>query len=177
MLLKDKELQKRLKKIKMLILDVDGVMTDGGLYLGINEELKKFNINDGTGIKYLLRQGIGVAIITGRESIAVEHRARELGISEVHQLALKKLPVFEKLLRKYGLKPEETAAIGDDLPDLPLLKRSGIAFAVANAVPEVKEHAHYITRTVGGSGAIREVAELILKAQNKWSQVVKPYLE
>ncbi len=172
-----KELLKRLQKIKMLIMDVDGVMTDGGIILGVKEELKKFNVQDGSATKYLHRQGIMTAIISGRKSAVVERRAEELGITEVHQYALKKLPVFNSLLKKYGLSPEEVAYVGDDLPDLPLLKRVGVAFAVANAVEEVKAVAHYITIASGGNGAIREIAELILKAQNKWSLVVNPYLE
>ncbi len=177
MLLSEVEISTRLKRIKLLITDVDGVMTDGGLYLGENEELKKFCTLDGAGIKYLLRNDIKVAIVTGRESATVERRARELGIEEVHQHALKKLPIFEALLKKYKLTPEEVAYVGDDLPDLPLLIRAGVAFAVSDAVSDVKKRAHYITKSAGGSGALREIAELILKAQNKWSQVVNGYLE
>lgn len=175
--LSETELNERLKNIKMLVTDVDGVMTDGSIFLGVNEELKKYNTLDGAGVKFLIRNGIKVAVITGRESPIVFRRAMELGIDEVHQRALKKLPVLEGLLTKYNLSKEEVACVGDDLPDLPLLRKAGVAIAVANAVDEVKQYAHYVTRAKGGEGALREIAELILKAQNKWSQVVKTYLE
>ncbi|MCD6384925.1 HAD hydrolase family protein [Candidatus Sumerlaeota bacterium] len=177
MSLSEAELKERLKKVKMLVTDVDGVMTDGSIFLGVNEELKKYNTLDGAGVKFLIRNNIKVVVITGRESPIVFRRARELGIDEVHQRALKKLPVFEAMLKKYNLSPEEVACVGDDLPDLPLLRHAGVAFAVANATDEVREHAHYVTQARGGEGALREIAELILKAQNKWSQVVNSYLE
>ncbi len=177
MILEKDELYARLQKIKILISDIDGVMTDGGILLGTREEMKKFNTADGAGIKFLLRNDVMVALITGRESSVVDRRARELGIQEVHQRALKKLPVFEQVLNKYSIQPEEAAYIGDDLPDIPLLKRVGVAITVADAVKEVKDIAHFITGAKGGDGAVREVAELILKAQDKWSQVVNWYLE
>ncbi len=171
------DLKKHLQQVKVLILDVDGVMTDGGLLLGESEECKEFNTMDGAGVKYLQRAGIRVAIITGRCSGAVARRAQELGISDVHQKALKKLPVFQQLLANYNLVASEIAYIGDDLPDLPLLIRVGLPIAVANACPEVKARAMYITTRGGGKGAIREVAELILKAQGKWDRIVEGYLE
>lgn len=171
------ELKRRLQQVKMLILDVDGVMTDGGLVLGKSEECKQFNTMDGAGIKYLQRAGIQVAIITGRCSDAVMRRAQELDIRDVHQKALKKLPVFQQLLANHNLGASEIAYIGDDLPDLPLLIRVGVPIAVANACPEVKAHAMFITARSGGKGAIREVAELILKAQGKWDRIVEAYLE
>ncbi len=132
---------------------------------------------DGAGVKYLQRAGIRVAIITGRCSGAVARRAQELGISDVHQKALKKLPVFQQLLANYNLAASEVAYVGDDLPDLPLLIRAGLPIAVANACPEVKARAMFITTSGGGKGAIREVAELILKAQGKWDRIVEGYLE
>ena len=174
---KSGELKKRLQRVKMLILDVDGVMTDGGLLLGESEECKQFDTMDGAGIKYLQRAGIQVAIITGRCSGSVTRRAQELGIRDVHQKALKKLPVFQQLLANHNLVASEIAYIGDDLPDLPLLIRVGVPIAVANACPEVRARALYITKRSGGKGAIREVAELILKAQGKWDRIVEAYLE
>jgi len=171
------DLKKHLQQVKVLILDVDGVMTDGGLLLGESEECKQFNTMDGAGVKYLQRVGSRVAIITGRCSGAVARRAQELGISDVHQKALKKLPVFQQLLANYNLAASEVAYVGDDLPDLPLLIRAGLPIAVANACPEVKARAMYITTRSGGKGAIREVAELILKAQGKWDRIVEGYLE
>ena len=176
-MLEHNELIERLKQVKMLITDVDGVMTDGGIYLGIREELKRFHTSDGAGIKYLIHNDIIVAFITGRESSVVDRRAHELGVREVHQRATRKLPVFEELLRKYEISPHQVAYVGDDLPDIPLLKRAGLAFAVANACNEIKGMAHYVTRASGGNGAVREIAELILRAQDKWTTVVNRYLE
>jgi 3-deoxy-D-manno-octulosonate 8-phosphate phosphatase (KDO 8-P phosphatase) len=172
-----KSLKQKLLKIRLFIFDIDGVMTDGRIILGKSELLASFDVKDGSGIVFLRRAGICVAVISGRTSISVRRRAAELGITDVHLRALRKLPVFEKLLKKYDLKPAEVAYIGDDLPDLPVLRRVGVAFAVADAVPEVKRAAHYVTSKPGGAGAVREAAELLLKAQNKWKGVVQRYLE
>lgn len=169
-------LQQALAKIKLLVLDVDGVMTDGGLYLGAREEMKRYNSRDGAGIKYAMRFGVGVAVITGRESESVTRRCSELGIAEVHQKQLDKLPALTGLLERLGLKPEEAAVMGDDLMELPMMREAGLGIAVADSAPEVRRHADYVTRTRGGEGAIREVVEMILKAKGLWGKVLERYL-
>jgi 3-deoxy-D-manno-octulosonate 8-phosphate phosphatase (KDO 8-P phosphatase) len=173
-----KDTLNRIKKIKIVVMDVDGVMTDGKIILGsCNAELKLFDARDGVGIKYLQRVGIKVAIITGRESEAVEMRAKELDIELVYQNAKKKIDAYNDLKEKMGYKDTEIAYIGDDLPDIPIMRRVGFAIAVANATDVTKEFAHYVTENNGGYGAIREVAELIMKAQNKWKKIMERYLE
>ena len=172
-----KSLKQKLLKIRLVILDVDGVMTDGRVFFGEKEYLLSFDVKDGAGIKYLQRAGIRLAIITGRKSAAVKRRASELGITDVYQSALRKVQPYEKLLEKYNLKPREIACVGDDLPDISLFRRVGVSFAVANAVQEVKRAANYLTRNAGGCGAIREIAEIILKSQNKWKGLVQRYFE
>jgi len=159
-------------------MDVDGVMTDGKIILGSNDtELKFFDARDGVGIKYLQRVGIKVAIITGRESEAVRMRARELDIDLVYQNAKKKMDAYSDLKGEMGYKDNEIAFIGDDLPDIPIMRRVGFAVAVANATDITKKFAHYVTENNGGCGAIREVAELIMKAQNKWKKILERYIE
>lgn len=165
-----------LKKIKMVITDVDGVLSDGGIILDSRgNENKVFNVYDGAGIAYLHFAGIKTAIITGRLSKTVSYRARELGILDVHQDTLQKVKPLNKILAKYKLSADEICYIGDDLPDIPVMKQAGFAVAVHNARPEVLKHAHYVTRTNGGKGAVREVAEKILKAQNKWNLILSQY--
>ncbi len=160
----------------MLVLDVDGVMTDGRLLYGPGgQEFTAFHILDGHGIKMAIRSGLSLAIITGRESEAVARRARELGILEVHQQAVDKLPVFLDLLAKSGLAAPQVACMGDDLPDLPLLRRAGLAISVPNAVDEVRAAAHYVTRRPGGQGAVREAIELLLKSQSRWPAELERY--
>ncbi len=167
----------RIKPVKLLIMDVDGVMTDGSvIYNDKGEETKIFNVRDGHGIKMLQRAGIKAALITARLSECVKHRARNLGIELVYQGAVDKAKAFEDLLEKEGLKPEETAYMGDDVVDIPVLKRAGLAIGVSDAVDEVRELVHYITIKPGGKGAVREVVELILKAQGKWDEAVRRYL-
>jgi len=166
----------KLKKIKMVIMDVDGVLSDGRIILDSKGcENKIFNVYDGAGIAYLHYAGIKTAIITGRLSKTVTYRARELGIFEVHQDTLEKLNALNKILVKHKLSPDEICYMGDDLPDIPALKKVGFAVAVSNARPEVRKYAHYITRQRGGKGAIREVAEKILKAQDKWKMILGKY--
>ena len=152
-------------------------MTNGSITISEQEHIISFNVKDGSGIKYLQRSGIKVAIITGRKSLAVEKRAQELNIEDVHQLALKKLVPYQKILKKYDVKPDEVAYVGDDLPDLPVMRKVGVSFAVADAVEEVKQIADYVTKRSGGEGAVREVAEVILKLQKKWKGLVQYYLE
>jgi 3-deoxy-D-manno-octulosonate 8-phosphate phosphatase (KDO 8-P phosphatase) len=172
-----RNLKQKLLKIRLVILDVDGVMTEGRIIFGEKEYLISFDVKDGAGIKYLQRAGIRIAIITGRKSTAVKRRAAELGITDVYQRALRKVQPYEKLLEKYNLKPRHIACVGDDLPDLPVIRRVGVSFAVSNAVQEIKRAADYVTRNPGGCGAIREIAEIILKSQNKWKGLVQRYLE
>ena len=167
---------KRAKGIRLLVMDVDGILTDGRLiYTPGGEPQVAFDIQDGHGIKVALRAGLGLAIITGRESEVVAQRARELGIAELHQKALDKLAVFQGLVGRCGLSLGEVACMGDDLPDLPLLLRAGLAVTVPGAVDEVRAAAHYVTRRPGGRGAVRETIELLLKAQGHWAAVMERY--
>lgn len=169
--------QTTLERIRFLILDVDGVMTDGSItYTSSGEELKTFNCKDGSGIKYWMRSGHAAGIITGRESPMVARRAKELGIAFLKMGEKLKLPAFEAMLAEAEVQPEEVAMIGDDLLDLPILRRVGLPVAVADAVAEVKETAAWITTIPGGRGAVREVIELILKAQGRWEAIMARYL-
>jgi 3-deoxy-D-manno-octulosonate 8-phosphate phosphatase (KDO 8-P phosphatase) len=168
-------LQRKAMAIKLLVLDVDGILTDGRMLYSTDGELMAFHILDGHGIKLALRCGLSLAIISGRESVMVARRARELGVQEVHQRVLDKLPVFETLLQRKGLTAAQVAYMGDDLPDLPLLRRAGLAITAPGAVDEVRAAAHYITRRGGGEGAVREVIELLLKAQGHWPAVMERY--
>jgi len=169
-------LEDRAKKIKMFITDVDGVLTDGRIILGSRgEEFKFFHVQDGTGITLAHRAGLKTAIISARKSEVTERRARELGISDVYQVSDGKEGAYEKIIKDYGLNDEEVAYIGDDLHDLPILRRVGLAVSVANGRDEVKEVAHYTTKVAGGQGAVREIIEFILKSQGKWEEVTKKY--
>ena len=161
-------IDRRAQKIELFITDVDGVLTDGRIVLGNEgEEFKFFHVHDGLGIKLAQKAGIKTAIITGRESKLVARRAGELEISEVHQNIKDKQAVFANLLAKYDISEENVAYIGDDLNDLAILTKVGLALTVANGVAAVKEEADYITEKEGGQGAVREVIELILAAQDK----------
>lgn len=158
--------KERAARVRLVVFDVDGVFTDGRLHYGpTGEELKVFHVHDGQGVKRLLRQGVAAAVISGRESAAVSRRMQDLGIAHVFQGDEDKLPLYERLLKQLGLVPEETACVGDDLPDLPLLERAGLAVAVANAQAQVRARAHYVTGAAGGMGAVREVCDLILSAK------------
>lgn len=160
----------------MVIIDVDGVLTDGKITLDVNgNESKSFCVQDGTGISYLHRVGIKTAIISGRESKVVEQRAKELCIEDVYLGIHNKVEAYEKILKKHKLKDNETCYIGDDLIDLPILRRVGFSVAVPNATLEVKENVSYVTNAPGGSGAIREVTEKILKSQGKWDMIISRY--
>jgi len=162
--------------IKLLILDVDGVLTDGRvIYTDSGEEIKFFNAQDGHGIKLLVRAGIDVAIVTGRSSKAVLFRAENLGITMVYQKALNKLDAYEDILKRKNLTDTQIGVVGDDLPDLPMLRRCGLSCAVPNSVSEVLGTVDYVTRNRGGTGAVREVCELLLKAQGLWDQVTARY--
>ena len=158
--------QTKAKNIKLLLLDVDGVMTDGRIILdNQGNELKAFHVRDGHGIKLAQRAGIVVGIITGRKSEVVNIRARELGITEVHQGAHEKIVVYDQILKKYGFRDAEVAYMGDDVVDLAIFKRAGLAVTVADADPAVKPFADLVTRASGGRGAVRELINLILKKQ------------
>jgi len=166
-----------LSKIKMLVIDVDGVLTDGSVIINADgTESKKFNLLDGHGIKMWHRAGFKVAIISGRSSEATTVRAKQLEIEYVIQGCKNKLPVFELLLEETKLSAEEIAYIGDDLLDIPLVTRAGLGVAVANAVAELKQKADLTTTVPGGSGAVREVVEYILKNTQKWQNLMERYL-
>src|ERR1700734_960726 len=168
---------RRGKKIKVLLVDVDGTMTNGEVCLqsfpdGSVAEMKVFNAHDGAGLKLASIMGIRTGLITGRDSPATTRRAREASMEFVFQGQPKKLEAYKGILAQAGVTDEETAYVGDDLPDLPILERVGLAVAVADAVVEVKRAAHYITTVRGGQGAAREVVELILKAQGRWKKAI-----
>jgi 3-deoxy-D-manno-octulosonate 8-phosphate phosphatase (KDO 8-P phosphatase) len=172
----DERLLNKICKVKLLILDVDGVMTDGGIVIDdAGLESKHFDVKDGHGLKILMRYAIDVILVTGRKSRVVDHRAADLGITEVHQGIWNKAEVFAGILERRKLVPEETAYIGDDIVDIPLLKRVGFSVAVSDAVPEVRKIADYVTDRPGGRGAVREVCEVILKARGLWIEVAERY--
>ena len=166
----------RIRLIRLLILDVDGVMTDGRIIMDYaGREIKNFDVKDGHGIKVLMRYGIDVILVTGRRSTVVEHRARDLGISEVHQGVTNKLEIADTILRNRSLNYEHIAFVGDDIVDISLLRRVGFSAAVADAAEDVKKCADYVTIRKGGRGAVREVCEVILKAKGEWTDVAKKY--
>ncbi len=158
--------QTKAKNIKMLLLDVDGVMTDGRIILdNQGNELKAFHVRDGHGIKLAQKAGLIIGIITGRKSEVVNIRARELGITEVHQGAHEKIVIYDQILKKYGFRDAEVAYMGDDIVDLAIFKRVALAVTVADADPAVKPFIDLVTRAAGGQGAVRELINLILKKQ------------
>ncbi len=169
-------LLERLRPIEFLVLDVDGVLTDGGIIYGEDGgELKRFHVRDGSGLKIWNHLEKRAGIITGRTSAIVQRRAEELGIAPVIQGAMFKLPALERMLETTGYRPEQVATIADDVPDLGVMRRCGFAVAVADASPEVRAAAHFVTRAVGGQGAVREVIELILHAQGRWPGIIERF--
>ena len=168
----------RARRIKLFLMDVDGTLTDGGVCLismpdgGGVAEMKVFNAADGAGLKLAHIMGIRTGFITGRKSPAVKQRAEELSVELVYLGQATKTKAYEECVAKAGVSEEEVAYMGDDLPDMPLSKRVGLAVAVANAAPELKEISHYVTTAGGGHGSAREVIELILKAQGRWEEAV-----
>jgi 3-deoxy-D-manno-octulosonate 8-phosphate phosphatase (KDO 8-P phosphatase) len=171
-----KKLEDRIRRVKLVAFDADGVLTDGTIYLMPDgRELKAFNALDGTGIKYLERAGIVTAVLSGRRSAAVNRRAREVGTRYVLQGYKRKLAGLAKLARRAKVPPERMCYVGDDLPDIPVMRKVGFAVAVAGARPEVIRAAHWVTERGGGRGAAREVAEKILKAQGKWRSIIARY--
>ena len=175
------DLRERARRMRLVVFDVDGVLTDGGIYLGATPageriEMKRFEITDGLGIRLLRDAGIQVAIVTGRESDSVRLRAEELGITECHQDAsADKLPICEALIDRLGVSWEETAFLADDLADIPVLRRVGLPAAVANAVPEVRALARWVGRRRGGDGAAREFAEVMLRLRGEWAARTEAY--
>lgn len=168
----------RAKRIKILLMDVDGVLTDGKMYYlpghnGGMVELKAFHSLDGIGLRLLNQFGIITGVITGRESPGTEERARNLGMSYAYQGFLSKLDPLKEILKATGLEEENVAYVGDDWTDIPVLKRAGLACAPANALPEVKTSSHFITKKEGGAGAVREVCDFILKSQGRWKEIMR----
>jgi 3-deoxy-D-manno-octulosonate 8-phosphate phosphatase (KDO 8-P phosphatase) len=165
-----------LTDIRLLLLDVDGVLTDGSIiYDDRNVETKIFNVKDGLGIRLLLDAGIQVGIITGRASGALTNRCANLGIENLYDGIKEKTSALDDVLKKTGIKAEETAFIGDDLPDLPVLNKVGVSIAVKDAEETVKAHADIVTNAKGGEGAVREICEAILKAKNLWDDIISKY--
>jgi len=171
------QVQERAARVKLLLMDCDGVLTDGRIWL-LEEggDQKTFHTRDGLGIELLHRAGLKSGIISGRTSNAVERRARGLGMAFVWQGCEDKHKAFADTLVEAGLTKAEVAFVGDDLNDIPLMLKSGLGVAVADAAIETREHAHYVTNARGGRGAVREVVELILKSQGRWDDLVKHYL-
>ncbi len=174
----EKDLRKIARNIRLLILDVDGVMTDGSIILD-NEgnEFKLFHVRDGHGIKMLVKAGIWVAIISGRQSRVVERRARELGITDVYQKCRSKTAALDRITRKYGLSDDEVAYVGDDVVDVPILRRAGLPIVVNDAADETKKFAVMVTKNRGGRGAVREVCDFLLRSKGIWKSVTEEYLE
>lgn len=171
------EIERRARRIKLLLMDCDGVLTDGRIELLENgDESKTFHTRDGHGIVLMHRAGLDTGIISGRSSTLVERRARDLGINHLRQGTWDKIKDYEELLAETGADEAAVAFIGDDVTDIPLMQRVGLAVAVADAVPETLAAAHYVTQLPGGFGAVREVCELILKAQGHWSDLMKRYI-
>ncbi len=171
------EIRQRAKNIRLVVLDVDGVLTDGRIiYTDAGEEIKCFHVRDGHGIRMLQQVGIEVALITGRHSQAVAQRAQNLQIVHVFQGVREKVAVLQALQTELGISPTATAVVGDDLVDLGMMQQAGLAVAVADAPPEVRDRAHWVTCQPGGRGAVREMAELILKAQGRWEDLLRQYV-
>jgi 3-deoxy-D-manno-octulosonate 8-phosphate phosphatase (KDO 8-P phosphatase) len=167
----------RLRAIRLLLLDVDGVLTDGAvIYSESGSEIKSFNVKDGMGIRMLQRSAIPVGIVTGRRSEALRHRCRDLGIDLLMDGTADKGAALASILSETGLSAGDIGFMGDDLPDLPLMAKVGTALAVADAVPQVLAAAHLVTDRPGGKGAVREAAEAILQAQGKWDALHRAYL-
>jgi len=172
-----KDILARAAQIKLVVFDVDGVLTDGSLFVGDDgQEYKAFHSRDGFGMKMLKDSGVHIGVITARSSEVVNHRMENLGIEHVYQGRLEKLPAFEELVAKLGLTLEQTAYVGDDVIDLPVMRRAGLAIAVQDAHPLAKQHAHWQTPHSGGHGAARDVCELIMEAHNTLDTQLSKYL-
>ncbi len=170
--------QKKAAKIRLLLIDVDGVLTDGAIIIDSRGgETKRFDVRDGLGVALLIRSGIRVGFITGRSSDVVRLRAKELGVRIIYQGVQDKADVYDKIKHKTGLTDEEIAYVGDDIVDLPIMRRAGLAVAVRDSWPGIRPGVDYVTEAKGGRGAVREVSELILKAQNHWQRLADPYFD
>ena len=172
-----KDILDKASRIRLGIFDVDGVLTDGSLFIGDDgQEYKAFNSRDGHGIKMLQKYGVIVGIITGRTSRVVEHRMENLGVTHVYQGKLEKLPAYEELIAELDISPEETAYVGDDVVDLPVMRRVGLAIAVQDAHPLVLKHSHWQTPCAGGRGAARDVCEMLMEAKGVLQDEMSRYL-
>ncbi len=170
------QLQERIKKIRLLILDIDAILTDGRIvYDNKGNELKFFDVQDGFGIVLLKRAGIETIIMTAKKSRVVSRRARDFKVKALYQNCFDKLKTFQEMLKKFNIPPDEICFMGDDLIDIPVLKRVGFAVSVPNAVDEARGAAHYVTKRHGGRGAVREICDLILKTQDKWHDITSRY--
>jgi 3-deoxy-D-manno-octulosonate 8-phosphate phosphatase (KDO 8-P phosphatase) len=170
------EIREKINPVRILILDVDGVLTDGGIIIDDEgRETKRFDVRDGHGLKVLMRCDVEIILLTGRTSRVVEHRAADLGIREVYQGVWNKLEVFEDILRKKNVGAECIAFMGDDIVDVPVLRRAGFSASVADAADDVKNIVDYVTEHDGGRGAVREICEIILKAKGRWPEVASRY--
>ncbi len=173
-----KDILAKAAQIKLVVFDVDGVLTDGSLFVGDDgQEYKAFHSRDGLGMKLLRKSGVEIGIITARTSEVVKHRMENLDIKHVYQGRLEKLPALQELLGKLGVSFEQTAYVGDDVVDLPVMRQVGLAIAVQDAHPLAKQHAHWQTPHGGGRGAARDVCELIMEAQNTLDAQLQPYLQ
>lgn len=173
-----KDILERAKKVRLLIIDIDGVMTDGRIIYSIyGDELKFFDVTDGFGLSLLKTAGIPSVIITAKKSRIVTLRARDMRVARTYQGYLDKLVPFEDILKRFKIAAEDICFIGDDLIDIPVLKRVGFAVAVPNAVDETKAAAHYVTSKIGGRGAVREICDMILKSQDKWELAAGKFLK
>jgi len=171
------DILEKARKIKLVIFDIDGVLTTGALFIGDDgQEYKAFHSKDGHGLRMLQDAGVEVAILTGRKSNVVAHRAKDLGITRVYQGKREKLPAYEELLQETGLNHDEIAYVGDDVVDLPVMTKVGLAICVQDGHPFVKKHSHWITDHNGGCGAGRDVCELILEAQGKLQTMLESYI-
>lgn len=171
-------IKEKAKKVKLLILDVDGVLTDGKIVLDeTGKQLKFFDVQDGLGVVLLKRAGINTIILSARYSRTVSLRAKDMKVFKIYQNSEDKLRTYQKILKQLKLKDKDVCFIGDELIDIPVLKRAGFSVAVANAAVEAKKVCDYTTKRKGGKGAVREVIELILKSQGKWDKVISRYLK
>ena len=170
----NEEVLARARRVRLLLMDCDGVLTDGRLWLTEDyDEQKAFHARDGQGISLMHRAGLKTGIISGRKSTAIDRRAHDLKMAYVHQYAKDKVAALEEIIAESGVSAEECAFVGDDLADIPPMRRVGLAVAVADAAEETKQSAHFITELNGGCGAVREVCELVLKAQGRWEELMK----
>lgn len=172
-----KNLLTRLVRVKMLVFDVDGVLTDGGIFIGDYGESKRFNVRDGMGIALARRAELHVAVLTARKSESVRRRAEELKIDEVHQGVADKLGTLLSIVKRLGIDMDEVLYMGDDINDLPVMGRVGVSVCPADAARDVKDRSHHVTLASGGHGAVREIVEIVLRNQEKWADLLDAYIQ